>query len=75
MKLEINPWLSHTINVLAVVLCVGFAIYITKSSWCLLGLLFCPDLKHTWKNRDDYIGDVRKNIISSEPSPFKTEVK
>ncbi|MDD4588801.1 MAG: hypothetical protein PHG06_00030 [Parabacteroides sp.] len=45
MKLEINPWLSHTITVLAIVLLVGFAVYITKSIWCLLGLVFIPGLK------------------------------
>lgn len=73
MKIEINPWLSHTINVLAVVLLVGFAIYITKSIWCLLGLFFMPNIKLPWINRNENLGCVRKNILSPEPSPFKTE--
>lgn len=49
MKLEINPWLAHTITVLAVVLLVGFAVYITKSIWCLLGLVFIPTLESSKK--------------------------
>jgi len=56
MKLEINPWLSHTINVLAVVLLVGFAVLITKSIWCLLGLVFIPDLKTHVKRKTENEG-------------------
>lgn len=45
---EIGPNLSRTLISLLIILAVGFALYITKNSWCLLGLIFLIDF---WKDK------------------------
>jgi len=50
MKIELNPGASATITSIAIILLIGFAIYITESYWCLLGLLAVQSVEtHTKK--------------------------
>jgi Ni,Fe-hydrogenase I cytochrome b subunit len=44
MKLEIGVWLAHSINFICIVLLVAGALYVTKSLWSLLGLVFLPSM-------------------------------
>ncbi len=47
MEININAWLSYTINCLALILLVGFATYLTRNPLCLLGLIFLHTLQHS----------------------------
>jgi hypothetical protein len=40
VEVEIGSNLAHTLRVMAVVVIVALALYITKNPWCLLGLMF-----------------------------------
>jgi len=54
MKIELNPGASATITSIAIIILIGFAIYITESYWCLLGLLAVQSVEtHTKKRIDD----------------------
>jgi len=44
MKFEIGPWLSHSLNVISIIILLAFALYLTKNLLCLLGLFFIPGL-------------------------------
>ena len=44
MKFEIGPWLSHSLNIISIIILIAFALYITESLWCMLGLFFIPGL-------------------------------
>jgi hypothetical protein len=46
MKIEINAWVSYTINCLVLFILVGFATYLTRNPLCLIGLVFLHALQH-----------------------------